>query len=131
MTKSGPGPRDYTSGTERALYTFSGMACYFPDCSTPVIVFVNGEPVCNAQIAHVRGANPNSARYDPFMTDDERRAFANLILLCTPHHSIVDRLHPANYQPEELQQWKVKREADAGIDNIALSSLTEDRLVEL
>jgi hypothetical protein len=131
MTKPDPGRREYTVGTERALYTFSGMACYFPDCLTPVIVFVNGEPVCNVQIAHVRGANPNSPRYDPSMTDAERRAFTNLILLCTPHHTIVDRLHAADYPPEELQLWKVQREADAGIDNIALSSLTEDRLVEL
>lgn len=131
MTKPDPGPREYTVGTERALYTFSGMACYFPDCSTPVIVFVNNEPVCNVQIAHVRGANPNSPRYDPSMTDAERRAFTNLILLCTPHHTIVDRLHSADYPSEELHRWKMWREAEAGIDNIALSSLTEDRLVEL
>ena len=58
------------------------MACYFPDCTIPVIVFVGDEPVCNVQIAHVCGANANSPRYDPSMTDDERRAFANLILLC-------------------------------------------------
>lgn len=131
MPKPGPGPRDYTAGTERALYAFSGMTCYFPDCATPVIIFVGDEPVCNVQIAHVYGANANSPRYDPFMTDDERRAFANLVLLCTPHHTIVDRLHPADYPPEELQRWKVQREADAGIDNAALSSLPEDRLVEL
>jgi len=79
MPKPGPGPRDYTAGTERALYAFSAMACYFPDCTTPVIVFVGDEPVCNVQIAHVFGANPNSPRYDPSMTNGERRAFANLI----------------------------------------------------
>jgi hypothetical protein len=53
MSKLGPGPRDYTAGTERALYAFSGTTCYFPDCTAPVIVFVGGEPVCNVQIAHV------------------------------------------------------------------------------
>lgn len=131
MSKPGHGPRDYTTGTERALYAFSGMTCYFPDCSIPVVVFVNDEPVCNVQIAHVRGANTNSPRYDASMTDDERRAFANLILLCTPHHTIVDRLHPTDYPPEELQRWKTQRESDAGIDDLALSSLTEDRLVAL
>jgi len=131
MSKLGPGPRDYTAGTERALYAFSGTTCYFPDCTAPVIVFVGGEPVCNVQIAHVFGANANSPRYDPSMTNSARRAFANLILLCTPHHTIVDRLHPADYPPEELQRWKVQCEADAGIDDRALSSLTEDRLLEL
>jgi hypothetical protein len=54
-----------------------------------------------------------------------------LILLCTPHQTVVDRLRQSDYPPEKLQQWKVQREAAAGIDNIALSPLTEDRLVEL
>jgi hypothetical protein len=65
------------------------------------------------------------------MTDDERRAFANLILLCTPHHTIVDRLHPSDYPPDKLQRWKTERETDAGIDNLAVASLTEDRLIAL
>jgi len=131
MPKSSPGPRDYTSGTERALFTFSRMACYFPDCSAAVITFVNGEPVCSVQIAHIHGANPNSERYDPAMTDHQRRAFSNLILLCTPHHTVVDRLHPKDYPAEVLQEWKTSREAEAGIDDVALSALTEERLVEL
>lgn len=131
MSKLNPGPRDYTQGTERALFTFSGMSCYFPECSIPVVVFIDEEPVCNVQIAHIHGAKPASARYEPSMTDDERRAFANLILLCTPHHTLVDRLRPGDHPAADLKEWKRQRETAAGIDNIALSSLTEDRLVEL
>lgn len=131
MTKSSPGPRDYTAGTERALFALSGMTCYFPDCPVPVVVFVNNEPVCNVQIGHIHGARRDSARYDPSMTDDERRAFANLILVCTPHHVVIDRLHPGDYPPELLRQWKSTREAEARIDRRALSSFSEDRLVEL
>ncbi|WP_370382302.1 hypothetical protein [Catenulispora sp. GAS73] len=107
------------------------MACYFPEWTAAVITFVNGEPVCSVQIAHIRGANPNSERYDPAMTDDERRAFSNLILLCTPHHTVIDRLHPEDYSAELLQEWKTRRETEAGIDNGAVSSLTEERLIEL
>jgi hypothetical protein len=40
----------------------------------PVIAFVEGEPVSNADIARICGANPGSPRYDPSMTDDERRS---------------------------------------------------------
>jgi len=131
VASTGPGPRDYTAGTQRALYAFSATTCYFPDCTSKVIEFVNDEPVSNAEIAHLRGANPGSPRYDPEMTDDERRSFANLILLCKPHHSIVDRLHPDDYSVEVLATWKVDRERQAGIDAEALSGLTEDRLVDL
>jgi hypothetical protein len=104
MASSGPGPRDYRVGTERALYAFARTTCYFPGCKSPVIVFVEGEPVSNAQIAHIRGANPGSPRYDPAMTDDGRRSYANLILPCEPHHEFVDRRHPDRYPPEMLAE---------------------------
>jgi hypothetical protein len=126
-----PGPRDYTQGTERALYTFSAATCYFTDCQTRVIVFLDGEPVSNVEIAHIRGAVPGSPRYDPTMNDHERRSFANLILLCTPHHKIVDRLHPDDYPVEVLADWKAQHERDSGIDGAVLSPLTEDRLLDL
>ena len=130
MAGSQPNAHQYTAGTERALYAFSNTRCYFPDCTTPVIKFVGDEPVNNVQIAHIRGAKPNSPRYDPAMSDDQRRAFSNLILLCTPHHTVVDRLHPDDYSVETLEQWKAARESAAGIDNDALSSLSDDQLFE-
>jgi hypothetical protein len=37
MSPSGPGPRDYTQGTERALYTLSAGTCYFTDCQTRIL----------------------------------------------------------------------------------------------
>lgn len=131
MSNASPGPREYTQGTRSALFAFAGATCYFPGCDVPVIKFVNDEPVINTEIAHIYGANDNSPRYDDSMTDDQRRAFENLILLCTPHHKWVDRLHPEDYPVEVLKEWKRERESTAGIDNIALSSLTEDHLIEL
>ncbi len=125
------GPRDYTTGTERALFAFSGTTCYFPGCTAKVIIFVENEPVSNVQIAHIRGANTNSPRYDTSMSDDERRAFSNLILLCTPHHTIVDRLHPDDYPIEVLTEWKTGHERDAGIDQGALATMTDEHFVEL
>jgi hypothetical protein len=98
---------------------------------TPVIVFVEDEPFCNVEIAHIRGANQRSARYDAAMTDDERRSFPNLLLLCKAHHELVDRRHPDNYESRILGEWKTQREAAAGIDSPALSTLTEDRIIGL
>lgn len=131
MSPSGPGPRDYVAATERALYAYSGTTCYYPDCKTPVIVFIEGEPVSNVEIAHIKGAYPGSSRYDAAMTDDGRRSFPNLILLCKPHHEVVDKRHPERYPVEVLAEWKTRREAEAGIDRLELSMLTEDRLVGL
>lgn len=130
-TVTPPGPRNYTTGTERALFAFSRTTCYFPGCTAKVIIFVENEPVSNVQIAHIRGANQNSPRYDTSMSDDERRAFSNLILLCTPHHTIVDRLHPDDYPIEVLTEWKTGHERDAEIDQGALAKMTDEHLVEL
>jgi hypothetical protein len=78
-------------------------------------------------IAHIRGAYSGSARYLDSMTDDERRSFPNLVLLCKPHHDVVDRRHPDNYPPEVLADWKTAREAN--IDRPALAGLTDERLM--
>jgi len=85
-------------------------------------------PAVDAHIAHIHGANPGSPRYDPNMTDDERRSFTNLILLCKPHHDLVDKIRPDDHPADLLRQWKADRE---GPGTAALNSLTEDQLEEL
>jgi hypothetical protein len=65
------------------------------------------------------------------MTDDERRAFTNLLLLCKPHHDVVDKRHPNRYSVKTLVEWKTKRESAAGIDGQSLAGISDDRLVEL
>lgn len=124
-----PGSHYYTSGARAALFAFSRRFCYFPDCDVPVIRFVGDEPVVNVEIAHIRGALPAAPRYDKSMTDDERRAFRNLILLCVPHHKTIDRLHPNDYSPEKLTRWKHEHESTEEI--AILSEITEDRLEQL
>jgi hypothetical protein len=82
-------------------------------------------------IAHIRAAETNGARYDETMTDEERRAFANLILLCKPCHDLVDIVEPDQHPPEVLERWKSDREALGMAGLRALSGITEDRLKEL
>ena len=45
-------------------------------------------------------------RYVADMTDDQRRSFPNLVLLCNPHHKLVDKVRPDDYSVEDLEQWK-------------------------
>lgn len=92
-----------------ALATLSHGVCYFPDCQHPVVVFKNGIPYVDVQIAHIYDANPGN-RYRASMTNNERRSFKNLILLCKPHHEIVDKYNPGSYTAETLTEWKTKHE---------------------
>lgn len=130
MSKSSPGPRQYTSATVRALYALSGTTCYYPDCPRSVVTFIDDEPFTEVQIAHIRAASPDGPRYDPNMTDNERRAFANLILLCKPHHDLVDKRHPDRYSVETLVEWKSEREGSMGIERQNLSGIDEDALID-
>lgn len=124
-----PGPRDYRSGTRQALFSLSRGTCYAPDCDRRMISWIDpSTPTVDAHIAHICGAHPGSPRYDPDMTDDERRSFSNLILLCKPHHDLVDKIRPDDHPVELLQRWKTEREGGA---SAVLSDLNEDRLEEL
>jgi hypothetical protein len=114
-----PGPRDYSQSTRAALAVLSRGNCYFPGCPERLLRFVDGEPYINYQIAHIRDARPGS-RYDASMSDDERRAFKNLILLCKPHHELVDKRHPERFSTDDLARWKAEKE---GTSAQALSEL--------
>jgi hypothetical protein len=38
------------------------------------------------QLCHIEAAEEGGERFNPSMTNDERRAVANLMLMCYPHH---------------------------------------------
>lgn len=126
-------PRSYKRGTLFALAAFSGGTCYWPNppCKTPITVLVNGHPVPNLEIAHIRAAKPNGPRYVRNMKDDERRAWPNLIFLCKPHHTYVDKVRPQDYPIEVLEKWKAHREKGKLGQLQGLTGLTEDRLQEI
>lgn len=108
----------------------SRARCYFPGCQVSILRFLNDEPYVDYQIAHIRDARPGN-RYVEAMTDEARRSFANLILLCKPHHELVDTRHPDRYSIEDLEGWKRSREGDA-IDQLAqVGPVTEDTLAGL
>jgi hypothetical protein len=120
------GPRAYGVAVERKLYRVARGTCYYPDCKRAIMFDVDGQPVCDVEIAHIRGAEENSARFDEKMTDAERAAFANLILLCSAHHKLVDRDEPT-YPVERLEEWKADNEDD-DLAALAGASLNEETL---
>ncbi|HEU5025926.1 MAG TPA: hypothetical protein VFV01_13485 [Spirillospora sp.] len=107
------GPRSYDRNTLSSLGYLSGGRCYYPGCPEPVFREIDGRWHLVGQIAHIRAANLNGPRYEPSMTDDQRRAIENLMIFCHPHHSLIDKLDNApRYTVVVLHRWKAQREAD-------------------
>jgi hypothetical protein len=94
--------------TIKQLYGTASI-CAHPTCGEPLLRWVEDldMPVLNSRIAHICAASPLGPRYDEAMTDEDRRAFDNLVLLCLPHAEEVDLSALAGRYPvEALRQWK-------------------------
>lgn len=94
--------------TIKQLYG-TATTCAHPTCDQPLLRWVEDfrMPVLNSRIAHICAASALGPRYDEAMTDEDRRAFDNLVLLCLPHAEEVDLPALAGRYPvETLRQWK-------------------------
>ena len=62
-----------------------------------------------AQMAHIKGEKPGSARYDETMEENKRNKHDNLILVCNVCHKIIDD-QPNEYTVEKLHTIKSEHE---------------------
>lgn len=80
------------------------------------------------EMAHIEGEKSGSARYNPGMTDDQRAAYENLILLCPTHHAEIDK-DRHQYPVEKLKQIKTNHEK--WVEESLRSQLPEITFAEL
>jgi hypothetical protein len=90
----------------KKLFALSGNECAFYQCSEKI---VNEDSVLVGQVCHIEAQKPHGPRYNKKQTEDERRDFANLIVLCPTHHVIIDS-SPEKYTVPFLQDMKTKHE---------------------
>lgn len=101
--------RRYKPSTVRRLDTLSGNQCANPKCRRKLIAR-DGETVIS-KICHIEAANTDGSRYNSKMSDDERRHYDNLILLCDECHSIIDKKENEDKYPVSLlKSWKRNHE---------------------
>lgn len=124
-------PHSFTSGTQKALFRLARGTCYFPGCTREILTYASGEPLVDVQIAHIAAAESGGSRFDPSMTDDERRSIDNLILLCQAHHNLVDKVRPDDFPSDELRRWKSDNEDPALRSALGDASVNDTNLEQL
>lgn len=92
--------------TLRALFAKSGNCCAFPGCKNKII---NNKNQLIGEVCHIEAAEEGGERYNPNQTDEERRHYDNLILLCHEHH--VETNDIQEYTVNKLKNMKKVHEA--------------------
>lgn len=117
---------------QRFLCTQSGNRCAIPECKIQLITKKSKKnSKSNVGImAHIKGENPGSARYDHAMSIKDRNSYENLIYVCSNCHKNIDD-QPNVYTVEKLHKIKEDHEkwvllsTEKEIPNITFSELDQ------
>jgi len=129
-----------TKETLRELFLKSGNLCAFPGCNA---LIMDKEGRFIAELCHIEAAEKGGERFNEKMTNEERRAFGNLVILCHEHHVVTNDV--GSWQVARMQEMKANHESKVFdfIDNVQLRivdyttlaqakpSLTHARLAKL
>lgn len=98
--------RQIKPNTIKRLFALSGNQCAFPGCTVKIVQETSDYLI--SQICHIEAAEPEGQRYNPNQSDDERRSFENLVLLCPNHHVVTN--DEVIYTVEKLKTIKKDHE---------------------
>lgn len=106
---------DFSAATKRDLQKRVNNICSNPDCRKQTIqpqLTNNNKSTNTGRAAHICAAASGGPRFDPNMTEAERKSIDNAIWLCGPCSEIIDREKEA-YSVNLLIIWKTNAEAHA------------------
>ena len=108
-----------TEKTIKQLFALSGNICAYPECQLPI---VERAGTVTGEICHIKARNASGPRFDATQYEEDRHAFANLILLCRHHHKLIDS-EPELYTVDALMEMKSIHEKVAGRPEIQQDGL--------
>ncbi|WP_019029039.1 hypothetical protein [Colwellia piezophila] len=95
--------------TQRRLFASSAGYCQNPSCSKKLFDEAGGTRFLIAELAHVFAAQDDGPRANAELSDEERGAFENLIVLCANCHTMVDKA-PDAFPDLMMTRWKREHE---------------------
>jgi hypothetical protein len=105
---------NFSAATKTLLAKNAGYLCSQPDCRRSTIGpgLEHKKPVNIGEAAHIAAAAAGGPRYDPILTPDERKSYANGIWLCAVHAKQADS-DDGRFTVELLREWKRNAEKAA------------------
>lgn len=113
-----------TPQTLRRLFALSQNRCAFEGCTHPVIDQDGG---LLAEVCHIEAANQTGQRFNPAQTNEDRRQFENLILLCRNHHRETDDVE--RFPTSVMKQMKAVHDSKASAVGMT-NGLAQERFVD-
>jgi len=104
-------PNRFLEKTKEILSKRAGNQCSSLYCQVPTSGphTEDDQSVNVGEAAHIQGANPGSARYDPQMIPEARRSISNGIWLCRKCAKLIDN-DEKKYTVSLLFKWKLEHE---------------------
>lgn len=93
------------SHTQRRLFAASAGYCQNPACTNELFIETTANSFHIAELAHVFAANDGGPRAKPELSEEERGAFENLVVLCSNCHTMVDKA-PESFPDKMILAWK-------------------------
>ena len=105
---------DFTDSVKREIENRAGGRCSNPECRAPTKGPKSEATgtISVGEAAHIEGAQPGSARYNPSLSSEERKSIGNAIWVCVTCHTIIDR-DAVGYPVPLLREWRRGVEAEA------------------
>lgn len=99
--------------TKLRLFADSGGRCQNPSCSADLFLTLGETDIHIAEMAHVFSASDKGPRADARLSEAERGAYENLILLCPTCHAKVDKAEK-EFPDSLLLKWKQQHKNKIG-----------------
>lgn len=117
-----------STATIKRLFAVSGNICAFAHCPQPLVDAMSG--TVTGEICHIKAQNTEGPRYDASQTEQARHGYDNLVLMCSPHHKIIDS-DILTYTVDVLEEIKKNHEAKSTKVNTPDDSVIESLLKKL
>ena len=111
--------------TIKLLLLRSGNKCAFPDCSNSIF---NDENILIGECCHIEAALPDGERFNYLQTNEERRSYENLLVLCHKHHAETNDVK--KYNAESLKKIKADHEAKFKEAKIEINPKYVDQVID-